>query len=148
MLYNKHEYILQYPGCYNRTMSAVTRLRDAQGDVGLRCPYMPWRHIFSWSVSYTCIYIYIVCLATFSWKLSLSLLMIEWCSLVLNFVMLSRFHCQEWLNACRQEIETPTFQKHARSDLGPFESSGTFPEQIAIIEMFSKFRKFPDCACF
>ena len=76
--------------------------------------------------------------------------MIEQCSLVLNFVVLSRFHCQEWLNTCGQDIETPTIQKHVHSDLGPFESfvqTGTFPEQIAIIEMFSKFRKFPDCAC-
>ena len=60
------------------------------------------------------------------------------------------FHCQKWLNTRRQGIETPTFQKHVRSDLGPLESfvnTGTFPEQIAIIEMFSKFRKFTDCAC-
>ena len=81
---------------------------------------------------------------------SLSPLKIERCSLVFNFVMLSRFHCREWLNTCRQDIETPTLQKHALSDLGPFESFvniGTFLEQIAIIEMFSKFRKFPDCAC-
>ena len=64
--------------------------------------------------------------------------------------MLSRFHCKEWLNTCGQDIETLTFQKHARGDLGPFESfvnPGTFPEQRAVIEMFSKFRKFPDCAC-
>ena len=66
--------------------------------------------------------------------------------------MLSRFLCQEWLNTCRQDFETPTFneKKHVLSDLGPFESfvnTGTFPEQIAIIEMFTKFRKFPDCAC-
>ena len=64
------------------------------------------------------------------------MIMIELCSLMLIFVMLSHFHCQEWLNTCRQGIETPTFQKHVRGDLGPFESSGTFPEQIAIIEIF------------
>ena len=64
--------------------------------------------------------------------------------------MLSRFHCQEWLNTCRQDIETQTFEKHLRCDLGPFESfvnTGTFPEQIAVIEMFPKFSIFPDCAC-
>ena len=88
-----------------------------------------------------------VCLDTFSWK-KVSLLMIERCSPVLNFVMLSRFHCPEWLNTCRQDFET--FKKHVRSDLGPFESFvniDTFPEQIAIIELFSKFRKFTYCAC-
>ena len=38
---------------------------------------------------------------------------------------------------------------NVRSDLGPFEylDTDTFPEQIAIIEVLSKFRKFPDCAC-
>ena len=64
--------------------------------------------------------------------------------------MLSRVYCQEWLNTCRQSIETPTVRKHIRSDLGPCEFSvntGTFPEQIAIIEVFSKFIKFPNCAC-
>ena len=64
-----------------------------------------------------------------------------------NFVMLSGFVVR---NTCRQDNETPRFQKHVWSDLGLFESfinTGTFPEQIAIIEMFSKFRKFPDCAC-
>ena len=69
---------------------------------------------------------------------------------MLNFVMLSRFHCQEWLNTCGQDIETLTFPKHVRSDVGPFESfvnTGTFPEQIAVIQMFSKFRKYQDCAC-
>ena len=69
--------------------------------------------------------------------------MIERCSLVLNFVMLLRFHCQEWLNTFRQDIETQTFQKYVSSDLGPFGSFvniGTFLEQIAIIEIFSKFR--------
>ena len=58
-----------------------------------------------------------------------------------NFIMQSRFHCQEYLN---------TSQKHVRSDLGPFESfvnTGTFPKQIAVIETFSKFRIFSDCAC-
>ena len=48
----------------------------------------------------------------------------------------------------KQDI--PKKKKHVWSDLGPFESFvniGTFPEQIAVIEMFSKFRKFPDCAC-
>ena len=76
--------------------------------------------------------------------------MIERCSLVLNFVKLSNFHCQEWLNTCGQDIETLTFQKHVWSDLGPFESfvnTDTFPELITIIEMFSKFRNFPDSAC-
>ena len=93
---------------------------------------------------------YIMCPAHSAGKI-VFLLMIERCSLVLNFVMLSRFHCQQWLNTCRQDIETPTFQKtRVLSDLGPFESfinTGTFPMLIAIIEMFSKFRKFPDCAC-
>ena len=40
--------------------------------------------------------------------------------------------------------------KRVRGDLGPIESFvniGTFPEQIAITEMFSKFRSFLDCAC-
>ena len=93
---------------------------------------------------YMYLYVYIVCLATFSGK-KVSIPMIEQCSLVL-----SRFHCRKWLNTSREGIETPVFQKHIRSDLGPYASSvdtGTCPEQIAIIEMFSKFRKFPDCAC-
>ena len=53
-------------------------------------------------------------------------------------------------NTCQQEIETLTFRKHVRSDFGLFESfvnTGTFPEQIAITENFSKFRKLQDCAC-
>ena len=54
------------------------------------------------------------------------------------------------LSVMAEHIETPPFQQHVPSDLGPLESfvnSETFPEQIAIIEIFSKFRKFPDCAC-
>ena len=81
---------------------------------------------------------------------SISLLMTELSSLVLNFLILSSFHCNEWLNTCQLNTETPTFQKHVRSDLGPFESfvnTGMFPEQIAIIEMYSKFRQHSDCAC-
>ena len=92
---------------------------------------------------------YNVCLATFSCKKkkkkkkknSLSLLMIERCSLMLNFIMQSRL---------AEHLSTLTFQKHVRSDLGLFEflvNTGTFPKQIAVIDTFSKFRKFPDCAC-
>ena len=54
------------------------------------------------------------------------------------------------MNTCRQDIETLTFKSHVRSDFGLFESffnTGTFPEQIAITEKFSKFRKLMDCAC-
>ena len=116
--------------------------------LGHRYPYMPRKHMFPWSVSYVT---YLHSLPGYiQLEKSLSLLMIERCSPVLNFIMLSRFHCQEWLNTCRQDIETPTFKKHVLSDLGPFESfvnTGTFPEQIAIIEMFFKFRRFPYCAC-
>ena len=104
---------------------------------------MPRRHI-SHGVSHLHVY----SLPGYIQLEKVSLLMIEQCSLVLNFVMLSRFHCLEWLNTCRQDTET--LQNHVRSDLGPFESfvkTGTFPEQIAITEMFSKFGKFPDCAC-
>ena len=68
---------------------------------------------------------------------SLSLLMIERCSLVPNFVMLSRFVVR---NTCRQDIEIPRFQKHVRSDLGLFESfinTDTFPEQICLLNLES-----------
>ena len=124
-----------------RTASAVIRLRDAQGNLGIRCPDIPRRHIFRSSGLYTCIYMYSVCLAPFSCKKSSSFY--EWAMFT---CALSRFQCQECLKTCRQDIETPTFQTHVRSDLGPFESFVN-TEQITIMEMFSKFRKFPDCAC-
>ena len=60
---------------------------------------------------------------------------------MLNFIMLSRL---------AEHLSTLTFQKDVRSGLGLFESfvnTGTFPEQIAVIDTFSKFRKFPDRAC-
>ena len=105
----KYIWIRQCPIYCKQTVSALTGVRDAQDDLGLRWPCMPRRHIFPW-----------VCYI--QPEKSPSLLMIEQCSLVLNSVMPSRFHGQEWLNTCRRDIETPISQKHVRSDFGPFEA--------------------------
>ena len=97
-------YVIQYNIYNRRTASSVTRLCDVQGDRGLCCPYisedtfshgMPHIHVFS--------RIYSAWLHSAEKSLSL---MIERCSFVLNFVMLSRSHCQE--------------STHVRTDLGPF----------------------------
>ena len=105
------KYIWMYP-TVSKILLANSECCNQTVRWGLRYPYMPRRHSFPWSVSYrsTCIYMYSPLGYTFSWKISVSLLMTERCSLMLNFVMLSRFHCQGWLNTCLLDIGTSKFQ--------------------------------------